>query len=412
MTANPGALGAVEYEAETAFGEDVTTFGTLRLPIRNAVDVTGMSQALVDTQRTQQYKQGGSIWLAGMFGGSFKTRMFLPGHGSTTAGATSLTAMETLLGLIFGNADASAASGTTFTGGTAAAPLTTASATFGAGSLGFAGSLNDARGGGQAFAVSTHSGTTLNLLTALGAAPSNGDVCYSGVNIYPHEDPVTSTITSHRMRLLTGNLRYECHGVVPTALAISGFNPGEYPEIEVTWSPSWWRYTTATFPSTLATDTSNPGMTAAGSLFLNTVVAGVPTTARLVRSYRNLTINYKLGVELLRGPGGVNANQVVIGARRTQDEIEWSWLEDADATTTTPDLPAKALAGVPLHALLSLSTGIGSRMAIYSPQLCPIVVPSQMTDQNLNRLRGGYRAHTGPTTTNGRTLSALRMCFG
>jgi hypothetical protein len=410
---NPAELGAIEQEQETLFGEDVTTFANLRLPIRNAVDASGLMQGKIDSERTEQYRNAGSEWLLAGFGGSFKTRMFLPGHGSSTSGATALTAFETLLGQIFGNADVSAATGTTFSGGgTAAAPVTVASGTFGPGSGGFAGVLGDGRGNGQPFFVATHAATTLNLLTALNALPSAADVCFSGVNIYPSEDPTANTVQSHRMRLLTPNYRYECHGVVPTQVELAGFNPGEYPEITVTWAPSWWRYTTATFPSTLATDTTNPGMTAAGSLFLNTVVAGVPTAARLTRSYRNLAIKYTLGMELLKGPGGVNAYQTVISARRTPDQVEWSWTEDNEAATVTPDLPGKGTAGVSFHAALGLSTAAGSRLAIYSPFMCMTNVPPQRADQNLNRLTPMFRAYTGKTTTSARTLSAMRMLFG
>lgn len=407
MSAYPGAEAAVEYEAETNFGEDVTTFATLRLPMRGPLDLSGMQQAKVDSERTEQYRNAGSQWMLAGFGGSFKTRMFLPGHGSPTSGATALTALETLYGIIFGNADVSAANGTTFTGGTAAVPLTTASGTYGAGSMGFAGVLGDARGNGQPFAVGTHAGTSLNLLTALPAAPNAADVCFSGVNIYPSENPTSNAVQSVRMRCMTPNQRYECHGVVPTDVVISGLNPGEYPEAEITWSPSWWRFSTATFPSSVATDTTNPGMVAAGSFF----VQDVGTVTRAVRSYRNLQIAYKLGIELLRGPGGVNAYQTVIGARRARDTIKWTWTEDCDDNSANPAIPLLGTATTSKHALLGLSTAAGSRLAIYSPNMCIVNVPQQRVDQNLNRMTIEAMAYTGLTTTNDRTLSALRMCF-
>src|SRR5678815_1724705 len=176
---NPGALGAITFETEASWGVDTTTFTTLRLPIIAAVDATGLVHTKVDSERVVQYRNDGSQWILSTMSGSFKTKMYLPGHGSSTSGATTSTAYETLLGYVFGAAAVSAASGTTFTGaGTVSAPTTTASGTFAAGSIGFAGSLGDTLANGQAFVVSTHAATTLNVLTALAGVPSNTHVCY------------------------------------------------------------------------------------------------------------------------------------------------------------------------------------------------------------------------------------------
>lgn len=405
---NPSALGALIYHAESAFGEDATTFTTFRLPIRDPVDLSGLVHNKMASERTEQYRQGGSAYVLGTMGGTIRTRMFLTGHGSTTSGATAATAYETLLGLVFGNVTVSAASGTTFTGGTATIPTTTASGTFATGSIGFAGSINDARGGGQAFVVSDHSGTSLTVGTALGGAPSNADVCYSAVNIYPSETPTSASVSSVRFAALTGNLCYELHGCVPTAVSITGLNSSELPTIDITWSVAWWRYTTSvTFPSTVATDATNPSAVAGGSLF----VQDVGTSTRATRTYRNFTIDYTIGMELLRGPGGVNQYQDIVGARRTVDSIRVSWVEDADTATTTPVLPGYGTGTTRKHALYTSATAAGSRIAIYMPNICITNVATQMIDQNLNRLRIEGAAHTGGTTSNDLTLSALRMAF-
>ena len=203
---NPGQLGSITYEAESGFAPDVTTFTTLRLPIIAPVDASGLVHNKLDSNRVVQYRNDGTAWILGTMGGSFKTKFYLPGHGSTTSGATSITALETLLGLVFGNAAVSSANGTTLTGGTATAPTTTASGTFSAGSLCFVGSLGDTRGGGQGYAISTHVTTTLTLLTALIGAPTNGDVLYSATTIYPSESPTSTTVTSLRFLLQTANL--------------------------------------------------------------------------------------------------------------------------------------------------------------------------------------------------------------
>jgi hypothetical protein len=403
--ANPGALGSITYESEATFGVDTTTFATLRVPIVAPVDCSGLVHNKIDSERVMQYRNDGSTWILGTMGGSFKTKLDLAGHGSTTSGAVTLTGTETLLGYVIGNVAASASAGTTFTGGTATAPTTTASGTFSAGSIGFAGAINDARGGGQAFAVSTHATTTLNLLTALGGLPTNGDVCYSAVNIYPSEAPTSTTVTSLRFLLQTANLSYECHGCFPTAFSLMGLNPGERPQIEVTWAVAWWRYSTATFPSTVATETYNPSMIAGGSLFVND--AG--TATRAARTFRNFQIDYTLGMEILKGPGGVNAYQDIVGCRRTPDKIKVTWTEDADAATTSPVLPGFGTATTSKHMLYTSATAAGARFGIYMPKVCIDSVAVQKVDQNLNRLTCSGMAYTGTTTTNDLTLSAFRM---
>lgn len=405
---NPGSLGSITYEAESSFGVDTTTFATLRLPIIGQVDASGLVHNKVDSARTVQYRNDGTAWILGTMGGSFKTKMYLAGHGSTTSGATTITALETLLGVVFGNAAVSASAGTTLTGGTASVPTTTASGTFSAGSLCFVGSQGDARGGAQGYAIATHVTTSLTLLTALIGAPTNGDVLYSATTIYPSESPTSTTVTSLRFLLQTANLQYECHGCFPTAVSISGLNPGELPTIEITWAVAWWRYSTATFPSVVATDTSNPGAVAGGTLQVNTV--GTATNAP--RTYRSFQIDYTLGMETLRGPGGVNQYQDIVGCRRTPDKIKVTWTEDADAATTSPVIPGYGTGTNKKHVMYTSSTGAGSRIAIYMPNVCPDTVAIQKVDSNLNRVTFTGMAYTGTTTTNDLTLSAFRLAFG
>lgn len=405
--ANPGALGAITYETEASFGVDTTTFSTLRLPITAPVDASGLVHNKIDSERVVQYRNDGTAWILGTMGGSFKTKFLLPGHGSSTSGSPTLSGLETLLGYVFGNVALSATASTTATAGTAASWTTAASGTFSAGSIMFGGSLADARGNGQAHVISTHSGTTMALLTASGGAPNNGDVVFPTAMIYPSEAPTSTTVTSLRMLLQTSNLMYECHGVYPTSVAISGLNAGELPTIEITWAVAWWRYSTSTFPSTVSTEAHNPGAVAAGSLFVN----DVGTSTRATRTWRNFTVEYTLGMETLRGPGGVNAYQDIVGCRRTPDKIKVSWTEDADAATTTPVLPGYGTATTRKHMLYTSSTAAGSRLAMYFPNLAISNVAIQKVDQNLNRLTCEAMAYTGPTTTNDLTLSAFRMAF-
>jgi len=415
---NPSVLGAIEYEAETTtFGEDVTTFATHRLPIRGRVDVSGLKHDKVDAERVVQYRNDGTQWVLMTQGGTIKTLMDLPGHGATTAGSPTLDAIETFIGYVFGNVALSATASTTLTGGTASVPTTTASGTFSAGGLCVVGSLGDGRGDGQMYPIATHVTTNLTLLLALKGTPTNGDVLYPVAQIYPSEIPTNcglvgsthpvSTAVGIRFRVLTANLRYELHGCYPTAISLSGFDPGGRPQIEITWAVSWWRYTTATFPSTVASNAYNPAATAAGTI----VVQDFGTVTRAARGARNFKVDYTLGMVALEGPGGANQFQKCVGCRRVPDKVKVSWTEDADAATTTPVLPGFGTATTFKHLMATYSTAIGSRVGMYFRRLAITNVALQKDDGNINRLMVEAEAQVSTTTTNDLTLSAFCMGF-
>jgi len=403
---NPSALGAICYEAEGSFGETTATATTLRLPHIGTVDVSGLVHNKEESERLRQYLNACPGYILGTMDGTFKTKTYLTGHGSTTAGSTSATAYETWLGLFWGNGAVSAASGTTFTGGTATAPTTTASGTFASGSIGWAGALGDARGNGQPFVVSSHSTTTLNVLTALGGSPSNADVCASGFTFYLPE--TSYSVTSQRFLLQTADLEYLCHGCHPTAVAITGLSPGELPTIEITWKLAWWEYTTTQFPSTVTGNTDNPAATAAGSLF----VQNVGTATRSTRSARNFSINIELGMATLPGIGGVNQYQKWVGCRRTPSKITCMWMEDSETATTTPTIPGMGTSTTNKHILYGNGGPIGQRVAFYMPNVVSKVVAIQKNDNGINSITYEGCADVGTTTTTDLTASALRGAFG
>lgn len=407
---NPGALGAICYEVESAasaWAENVATFATLRIPTIGPIESNVMHQK-VPAERTVQYRSDGSDPILGVQGGEIKLKSYLCGHGSSTSGATTITAYETFLGRIFGGTAAvSAASGTTATAGTAASWTTAASGTFTAGSVPFFGALADTRGGAQAGVVSSHSGTAMALLTATGGAPTNGDVVYSSTMLFPNTSPTSTGITGVRFLHQSANLQYKYHGCFPKVVEIAGLNTGEIPTIGHTWGVSAWGYSTATFPSTVTTDTSNPGAVAAGSFFIN----DVGTSTRATRTIRNFTINYTLGVQPLKGPGGIWQYQDTVGAVRTPDVIKLTWTEDADATTLTPVLPGYGTAGTRKHILYTLSTGAGSRIAFYFPSVCIDNVAVQKIDNGINRLTVEASAYLGPTLTSELERSPMRIAF-
>lgn len=409
--AGPSALGAIEMATESAFAETSSTFATDRVPVLGMVNTSGLVWAKEDPGRVEQYRQGGSQHVLMGQSGSFEMEIDLAGHESTTAGSPTLTLRETLLGYAFGNSALSAAASTTYTGGTATAPTTTASATFSAGGLVRSGVLADGRGNGQFHAVSTHATTTLNLLTGTDVAPAAADVLYPTAMVYPGSTPSTGldgSIGSLRFRLLTNGLQYACHGCAITAVSFSGLNTGERPKIKFTVTVARWAAVSATFPSAVASSTANPSPVAAGSFFFNAVA----TATRALKVIRGFSLDYSLGIVPLMGPGGVGAYQSIVGYRRTIDKIGVSWVEDADASpTTTPVAQGYGTGTTSYHALYTLSTTAGSAVAFYWPKLCVTNVPVQFDDGGINRMKVECAAYTGGTTTSELTLSAMRMAF-
>ncbi len=407
---NPSTLSALEYAPETSFAEDSSTFATHRIPVLDAIDPSGLVHSKEMAGRVGQYMQngGGGYVLMGQEG-SFTTKLDLTGHGTTTVGSPTISAMETFLGYVFGNVSASMPVSTTITGGTAASPTTTASGTFSAGALCAVGALGDGDGDNQLYAIGTHNATTLNLLTALNGAPVNGAVLRSAAMFHPYESPfgigVTSTVPGLRFRFLSSNLHYAAHGCAPTGWTLSGLSPGERPQITVTWGVARWSAVSATFPSSVSTTTNNPAVVAAGSLFVNDV--GTSTSAK--RTHRNLTIDVSGGMQAARGPGGVSAYQTIQGWDRMPLTIKWSWIEDADATTASPVLQGYGTGTTNKHILATLSATAGTQVGFYSPNVCVSSVPVQFNNNGINSMKFEGTAETGTTTTNDLTASALRM---
>lgn len=406
---NPSSLMEINYEAESSFGENIDTVATYKLHLREPVDCGAMEQKKIASGTVSSYRGEMGDWILGTFEPTFKTKLALPGHGSTTAGAVTITALETLLGLVFGNA-ATSATGSTLTGGTANAPATTDSGTLDPGDLCFIGALGDGDGEGQCYPIATHNATTLTLLVDMQGAPANGAVRYGGTTIYPHSSATSTAYTGVRMAVATANTQYLLHGCFPTAVAISGLNPGEVPMIDITWTAAWYEYTNVTFPSAVSSDTFNPAATAAGSLVVNTV--GTSTNSSSTRRiYRDMSLEIDLGTVVCRGPGGYNAYQDIVSASRGQDSCKLSWSEYAEATTTTPELPGFGTGTNRKHAMLTLSTTDGSRVAMYFPSLRVTNVPKQISIGGLNGYRIECMAGVGPTTTSALTLSKYRIHF-
>ncbi len=323
--AGPSVLGAIEMATESAFAETSTTFATDRIPVLGMVNTSGLVWAKEEPGRVEQYLQGGSQHVLMGQSGSFEMEIDLTGHEATTAGSPTLTLRETLLGYVFGNAALSASASTTFTGGTATVPTTTASGTFSAGSLMRTGVLGDGRGNGQFHAIATHVTTTATLLTGTDVAVNAADVMYPTAMIYPSSTPTTGlngSIGSLRFRLLTNGLQYACHGCAITSVAYSNLNTGGRPKIKFTVTVARWAAVSATFPSQVTSSTANPSPVAAGSFFF----APVATATRALKVIRGFELNYSLGITPLMGPGGVGAYQTIVGFKNTYVGVKVLWL--------------------------------------------------------------------------------------
>ena len=402
---NPAVLGAISWEAESSWAEAVDTWATDRVAVLESVDISGLTRDVLEPNRVVQYRNDGTPYIEGVRGGSFKTKVYWTGHGSTMVGSPTIGAHEDFIALAFGSAaNLSASASTTLTGGTAAVPTTTASGTFDAGGLCRVGALGDGDGNGQVYAITTNVTTSLTLRGELDGAPANGAVLYPVVQFGVPESPTGGAITGTRFLIQTANYQVKARGCFPMSAVTTGLNPGELPMLEITWGVSWWDWANETFPTTTASVAGafNPGAIANGSLN----VQDVGTTTRATRSYRNLTLTHTLGVEPLKGPGGVSTNQVIVGAMRVPDTIELEWTEDAGAASTTPTIPGWAL-GTFKHVEFTGSVADGSVFAFACPRMCVATRPSQAADGNINRITAKLRAHTSTVTTNALTLSAI-----
>lgn len=404
--------GAITYDVESSWGEDVAVTPDWRLPILGEVDVSGLTQAKLDPQRVVQRRNECTRYIPGPKGGSFKTKMYITGRGSSSAGAVSLSSLSTLLSYVFGYATRTATAGTTCGNDWDVDDGTTAaSGTLAPGGIIWIGEPGDGAAGGQPTVVQTHVLTQLDVLVALPLAPANTDAIYVADNIYGPEtaSDTQQTLTGLRFWLQTANLQYEAHGCFARSVTISGTNPNELLTIEIEWGVSWWEEVTGTFPNTTATDTFTPLPNARGSF--NLQVRGTKT--RATRTYRSLSVTWTLGIAEQVGPGGVDQYQSIVGAKRTPDTIMIDWTEDSEAATASPALAALWAADSSYHALIAWTLSDGKAVAFYAPS-CEFTGPRppQSNGAGINVVSGQLKCGTGTDTTSELTLSAGRLAIG
>lgn len=225
---NLAMSGAICWEAETGWAEAVDTWSTDRVAVLDSVDLSGLTHDVLAPNRVTQDRNDGTQYIEGVKGGTFKTKMYWTGHGSTMVGSPTINARENFIARAFGVAAAlSATSSTTLTGGTVTAPTTTASGTFTAGTLCRIGTLSDGDGDGQMYPITTHTTTTLTPRCALRGAPANGAVLYPVINYAVPESPTGGAIAGTRFLIQTANHQVKVRGAFPMSIVIAGQNPGE-----------------------------------------------------------------------------------------------------------------------------------------------------------------------------------------
>lgn len=413
LTGNPSALSAVEWEPETDadhWAELVETFGT-RLAHLGMVDCSKLVHAKQEPGHAEQYRGAGGQWVKMGKEGEFEITLDLTGHGSTTEGTPAVHPNETFIGWVFGGGPTcSLATSQTLTGGTAAVPTTSGANGGVAGGLYAIGDLDDGDGDGQMYPASGHAGNNLTLLAALRGAPVNGAKLDGVYCMYLPSSPLAGYIVGGRFRLLTANTIYSCHGVFPKSYAIKTVGPNGRPQLTVTLGVSRWTEVDNTgpkFPSALDPNKLLPAPVAAGSLQVGPV--GTPDRAELFCT--SFEINCSINVEVVRGPGGVDAFQTIIGAKRVSDGITVKFRADAGAASATPTFAEWGRGTTSFSVMYTLSTTRGSRVGFWFPKVCSRTVPVQLNDSNINRFEFEGEAYTSDTLTSELTRSRMVMGY-
>jgi hypothetical protein len=407
MVACDATIQSLAFEIESSWAEDVDTM-THGVQLCAPVEFGGITHEMLAPERVTARRLEGTKGIPGPFSNlTISFSCYLTGHGSATTGAVTVNSLATLIGYAIGASAAASSSGTTLTGGTVTVPTTTASGTFSAGALVPIGALGDTDGEGQHYLISTHTAQNLTLLNDLAGAPQNGAVLYNAGLAYAADS--SCSLTGVRMRIQSADLQFILHGGFPTSFTITGLGPGEVPKVNFTWQFSWAEPVAGTFPTTPTADAFSPSPNAAdGSYHLQTVA----TTTRALISPRAFSIDYQLAVMPVMGGNGVNAYQVITGARRGRDQIFVNLVVDglgADATPLYWDEwltnPYKYLVAT-LNSKATQRVGIALRNMVYAGAR-----PSQTNNGGFNCIPLRFQALASGTTTSDLTLTPLQIAL-
>lgn len=412
MAVRSSRLGAAAYSPETTFGDtSETTFAT-RVPLLGTLDFSTLTWEKVDVEELTQYQNNTPCLVKGVKNGEFTLRMPLTGLDGLASGAITGTDVGTLLGLVIGNSDTSN-SGTTAAGVPTVNVVDVAAGPMINGSLIRFGEIGDTRGQGLAGPVLDGETvpTTINLAQDLVGAPIAADVVYAMQMVYPNESPDQQALTSTRWLLQSANEQVMCWGCFPTGVTFSNLNPGELPEVSVTFAVAAWTKVAETFPTTLPVATCAQAPVAAGALIKNDF--DDTTAGWLNDAFRTFELTVNLETQALLGPGSTDANVNIIGAVRTKCMAEFSYtLDSEDAGTDTPGDEWQACAYKQITVTLSASEG--KSLAFYFPK-CQLMGshPMQSDLDGLNRRVLNYRCFTRTELTDSElTLSNFRIGIG
>ena len=408
-------LGAALFNTEASWAEVSTTFGT-RVQTIGTIRVDTLKREKLVPNYTTQYLNEIKPGVNGVYSGEFTIDMMLTGHGSTTDGAITLNALETLLGIFLGAVAAAGTAGTTATaGGTVSALNVAAVSGFVAGSLiGPIGSIGDGRGNGQFVPISTHATSVINTLVAIDAILSNGDKVRNPPNAYTIEDPTASAaVTSTRWRFQSANLEYDCRGCYPKKIELKQLDPAGEPMVSFTFGASYYEESNPAFPSATSVQTFPHAPVANGSFFLGSYGSVTRTQDVTKLNARSFSITWDLGIAEIRGPGGVNPGQVTIACRRVRSQGSVDVVFDAPDATLTPDLVTKWKSNAPLHMAYVWGAADSRGGALYSPYVVPDGdSPIQFDSGGINGLRFKGRLGTDATKSTDLERSALRIAQG
>ena len=412
MTACSSKLQHISYVIESAWGEASTsTTSAQTIPTTVMADLSKLGRMMLESGRIVQFKNERPKMIPGPFEGDFVIEIEAIGHGSTTAGAVTATAAETLLGYALGAvATPTGANGTTISGTASTAVSLNVAAASGllAGQIIRLGAKNDGRGDGQPAVVASHGTSVIALKTAAPAAMNvAADVVYTSIMVHTVESAcVTQPL---RMFVKTADTNWCLHGCFIKALSFNGGAPGQIAKWQFTIGVSWMEPISTTFPDTTTTAawTTNAVPTAAGSVFMN----AYGTTTRATLTARAITIGITLGVQPVMGYNGIDSSQMIVGASRIPDDIKVSLTVDAEGDSATPTWWTAWAANLRRHLLIAWSVGNGSTLSCYFPNLAWTgKQPTQMDMEGLNRV--GLEFVAGTDTTGATDLARSAMRWG
>jgi hypothetical protein len=419
MTAQPSAIGFATWEAEdNALAEAADDTVTTRMQLLAPIDPSALERPMIEREHLAQYLgESDNDFPAGYGIKTFKTRHYLYGHGTTTAGALTNTPLAAILAQVFGQAKFSDNGGVDDGGGSATQlSMDGGSEAMAAGSLVRVGAAGDGRGNGQFHVVNAPTGspvTSATLRNAMEAAADDGDVVYAAQLIYPISDILdVGQITSDgsasnntvRWQIGTANGVIVAKGCVGIDAEIT-FQFGGPPIIEIEWATVYWSHLSGiTFPAAEALNCKAPGVWSRGSLWIN----DYDVTTRQVVGLRGITVKLGLNIVHLDGDDVENEGQTITKHLRGPYEtmVELLFEKETHGTNTWYDLALTDPNTIkPQRIVFTMNPIDGRSVGFHFPYCKIVAVPQQTPVDGVNMVRVRFKAMTSLVTTSELTLA-------